>query len=449
MTAPIPISAPGAATNPPAPPTPTGAWTPPSAPGPEGARPPAPPLAPLVAAGSRPLGPPPTPPAPPAAGFTRDADRAPSRGRGRIVAGIVGIVALLAAGVGIGFALDGDDATDTIATPSAVDTNVAANDPAAEDSAEVEMPPPVVDEDAIADGEVEPVSAVAAAVAPSVVRIDTQIGLGSGIVYDADGLIVTNAHVVNGARTVNVRLADGTRVSGTVVGSAPAVDVAVVRIDDPDVELTAAVFAPSDSVRLGQGAVAIGSPFGLDQSVTAGVISSVSQVVENVNVADGTPTVVEMLQTDAPINPGNSGGALADLQGRIVGMNTAIRTDGTVEGNLGVGFAIPSDTVLLIADRITSGSTLESGFLGVNISDPTTGRPGALITSINPASPAEAGGLVEGDLVVAVDGQPVLGRSELAARVRLTEPGEEITVTVERDGTELDLVVTLGALGSG
>jgi putative serine protease PepD len=248
---------------------------------------------------------------------------------------------------------------------------------------------------------------------------------------------------------VNVRLADGTRVSGTVVGSAPAVDVAVVRIDDPDVELTAAVFAPSDSVRLGQGAVAIGSPFGLDQSVTAGVISSVSQVVENVNVADGTPTVVEMLQTDAPINPGNSGGALADLQGRIVGMNTAIRTDGTVEGNLGVGFAIPSDTVLLLAERITSGGSLESGFLGVSISDPTTGRPGALITDINPASPAETGGLVEGDLVVAVDGEPVLGRSELAAKVRLTEPGEEITVTVERDGTELDLVVTLGALGSG
>ena len=384
----------------------------------------------------------------PTAGFTRNADRPPARGRARVVAGIVGILAMLAAGVGIGFALDGDDAPETTANPAGVDTNVAANDDA-EEAAEIEMPPPVVDQDAIADGEVEPVSAVAAAVAPSVVRIDTQIGLGSGIIYDAEGLIVTNAHVVNGARTVNVRLADGTRVSGTVVGSAPAVDVAVVRIDDPDVELTPAVFAPSDSVRLGQGAVAIGSPFGLDQSVTAGVISSVSQVVENVNVADGSPTVVEMLQTDAPINPGNSGGALADLQGRIVGMNTAIRTDGTVEGNLGVGFAIPSDTVLLLADRITSGSTLESGFLGVNIADPTTGRPGALVSGINPASPAEAAGLAEGDLVVALDGDPILGRSELAAKVRLTEPGEEITVTVEREGAELDLVVTLGALGSG
>jgi putative serine protease PepD len=366
-----------------------------------------------------------------------------------VIAGLVGVVALLAAGIGLGFALDSDDTVDTTADPQTVDTNVASTDDEPADAAEVEMPPPVVDEDAIADGEVEPVTAVAAAVAPSVVRIDTQIGLGSGIVYDADGLIVTNAHVVNGARTVNVRLADGTRVSGTVVGSAPAVDVAVVRIDDPDIELVPAVFAPSDSVRLGQGAVAIGSPFGLDQSVTAGVISSVSQVVENVNVADGTPTVVEMLQTDAPINPGNSGGALADLQGRIVGMNTAIRTDGTVEGNLGVGFAIPSDTVLLLAERITSGGSLESGFLGVNIADPTTGRPGALVTAINPASPAEAAGLAEGDLVVALDGEPVLGRSELAAKVRLAAPGDEITVTVEREGTELELVVTLGALGSG
>ncbi len=130
-------------------------------------------------------------------------------------------------------------------------------------------------------------------------------------------------------------------------------------------------------------------------------------------------------------------------------MNTAIRTDGTTEGNLGVGFAIPSDTVLLLAERITSGGSLESGFLGVNIADPTTGRPGALVTDVNPASPAEVGGLQEGDLVVAIDGDAILGRSELAAKVRLTAPGGEITVTVDRDGTEIDLVITLGALGSG
>ena len=221
----------------------------------------------------------------------------------------------------------------------------------------------------IPDESIEPVTAVALAVSPSVVRIDTSTGTGSGIILDSSGRVVTNAHVVNSARTVEIRLADGTRAEGTVLGSDPNVDIAIVQIDG-DVLFEKANFALSETVQVGQLAVAIGSPFGLEQSVTAGIVSAVNRAVPHANVIDGSPTIVEMIQTDAPINPGNSGGALADRQGRVVGMNTSIRTDGIVSGNLGVGFAIPSDTILLVADRIVNGESLDVGFLGVSGQNP-------------------------------------------------------------------------------
>jgi putative serine protease PepD len=301
----------------------------------------------------------------------------------------------------------------------------------------------------VADDAAEPVAAVAAVVSLSVVRIDTPEGAtGSGIVFDSEGHIVTNAHVVNGVDNVVVQLADGTRVPGTVVGLDPAVDVGVVRIDlsgisSPD----PAVFAPSEAIEVGQLAVAIGSPFGLEQSVTAGIVSAVNRAITNVNVVTGEPTAVEMVQTDAPINPGNSGGALADRQGRVVGMNTSIRTDGTVQGNLGVGFAIPSDTVVLIANRIISGESLASGFLGVGLQDPTVGRAGAQVTNVVDGSPASLSGLRPGDLIVRMDGQSVPGTAQLAARVKLSQPGVSVELEVIRDGQITEVTVVLGTLG--
>ena len=301
--------------------------------------------------------------------------------------------------------------------------------------------PPILSEN------VEPVTAVALAVSPSVVRIDTSTGTGSGIILDSSGRVVTNAHVVNGASTVEIRLADGTRAEGTVLGSDPNVDIAIVQIDG-EVLFEEADFALSDTVQVGQLAVAIGSPFGLEQSVTAGIVSAVNRAVPHANVIDGSPTIVEMIQTDAPINPGNSGGALADRQGRVVGMNTSIRTDGIVSGNLGVGFAIPSDTILLVADRIVNGESLEVGFLGVSGQNPALGRAGALIVDVVEDSPAWDGGLMPGDLVISVDGSPILGMSELAAKIRISSPGTEVEIEVIRNGQEAFFKVTLGTLGS-
>ena len=193
----------------------------------------------------------------------------------------------------------------------------------------------------------EPVATVAETVAPSVVRIDTATGTGSGIIYDQNGSVVTNAHVVLGSETVEVQLADGTRATGKVLGSDPAVDIAILQIQE-NLNFRKATFATLDTVRVGQLAVAIGSPFGLEQSVTAGIVSAVNRAVPTLNIENGSRTVLEMIQTDAPINPGNSGGALVDRQGRVVGMNTLIRTDGNVEGNLGVGFAIPTLSLIHI-----------------------------------------------------------------------------------------------------
>ena len=291
----------------------------------------------------------------------------------------------------------------------------------------------------------EPVASVAETVAPSVVRIDTATGTGSGIIYDQNGSVVTNAHVVLGADTVEIQLADGTRATGKVLGSDPAVDIAIVQIQE-NLNFRKATFATLDTIRVGQLAVAIGSPFGLEQSVTAGIVSAVNRAVPTLNVENGSRTVLEMIQTDAPINPGNSGGALVDRQGRVVGMNTLIRTDGNVEGNLGVGFAIPTDTIFLVTERIANGLYLENGFLGISGQDPTLGRAGALVIEVVQNSPADQSGLQQGDLIINVDGSPILGMSELAARIRLSSPGTEISLGVLRNGDEISITVVLGSL---
>ncbi len=364
----------------------------------------------------------------------------------RALAIVLGALLLVAVGAIVGLWIDGDG------DRSAVDTApVSSTEPAADDlrgpidSAPAPPTPLPVRPGPVPEDVDEPVAAVAAAVAPAVVRIDTETGTGSGVIYDQAGLVVTNAHVVGLSTDVLLQLADGTRTSGTVVGVDPNVDIAVVRIDE-ELEFVVAEFASTSSVEVGQMAVAIGSPFGLEQSVTAGIISAINRAVPSTNVLDGTPTVVEMVQTDAPINPGNSGGALADRQGRVVGVNTSIRTDGTTQGNLGVGFAIPSDTAMLVAGRIVAGEPLDSGFLGVSGQDPTSGPPGALVTEVVPDGPADTAGLEPGDLIVGIDGVRIPGMTELAARIRLSPPGSVVAVEVEREGASETFDVTLGSL---
>jgi putative serine protease PepD len=282
----------------------------------------------------------------------------------------------------------------------------------------------------------EPVADVAAAVQPSVVQIETRGGLGSGVVYNGEGGILTAAHVVNGSSHVTVRLRDGTRVRGRVVGADDATDVAVVKVARAD--LKPATLAVNVPLRVGQLAVAIGSPFGLEQTVTAGVVSAVDRSI----VTDNGAGAANMIQTDAPINPGNSGGALVDRDGRVIGINDAIRSRSGV--NAGVGFAIPIDTAVHVADALVRGRTPSIGFIGISGTDPTAGTAGALVTDVQAGGPASAAGIRAGDLITAFDGQPVTGMVNLAAKVRMTRPGVTVTLDVKRNGRALRVDVEIG-----
>jgi S1-C subfamily serine protease len=274
----------------------------------------------------------------------------------------------------------------------------------------------------------EPVAEVAEALLPSMVQIEREFGLGSGVIYDPNGLILTAAHVVEGFDEVTVRLADGDRVTGQVLGADVERDIAVVRVDRTD--LPAAPLALDDEPRVGQLAIALGSPFGLENTVTAGVVSAVNRG------ADG------LIQTDAPINQGNSGGALADRLGRVIGINVSIFSE--TGANEGVGFAVPITTAFDIAGRLVAGETIQTAFLGIEGTDVFLGDAGAIITEVLPDSAAAAAGLQVDDRVVAVDGDPVRSMEEFARLIRSHQPGDQITLEVVRGEETLQLSATLG-----
>jgi S1-C subfamily serine protease len=282
----------------------------------------------------------------------------------------------------------------------------------------------------------EPVVAVARALLPTVVQIETAGGLGSGVIYDSRGYILTAAHVVDGADQVIVRLADGTSLRGRVLGTDDSNDVGVVKVDRTG--LPVAALARNEKLQVGQMAVAIGSPFGLEGTVTAGVVSAVGRNLETANGA------MRVIQTDAPINPGNSGGALADRQGRVIGINDAISSQSG--GNEGIGFAVPIDTAAAAAARIVSGQPAPvSGFLGVGGADPTLGRPGALVNQVEPGSPAEKAGIQVGDLIVAVNGHAVRSWDDLAAQISALQAGTKAQLTLVRNGKQVTVTATLAS----
>jgi S1-C subfamily serine protease len=282
----------------------------------------------------------------------------------------------------------------------------------------------------------EPIADAAAVILPSVVHIQTSSGVGSGVIYDADrGLVITAAHVVGSDQTVRVRFSNGEQVTGTVLGSDAGVDIAVVEVGS--IDLPAAVFA-TEKPRVGQLAIAVGSPWGLASTVTAGIISAVDQT------NCGQDTCVSMVQTDAAINPGNSGGALINRVGEVVGINVSIYT--LSGANDGVGFAVPSEIAVEYADSIVSGDPIETPFLGVSVDDASTGRAGAVITEIIPGTSAEEAGLEVGDVVIRLGGVTVQSRGDLVAQVRAHRPGSTIEVVVLRDGTQMTFEVTLGVL---
>ncbi|MGI8936827.1 MAG: S1C family serine protease, partial [Iamia sp.] len=221
----------------------------------------------------------------------------------------------------------------------------------------------------------------------------------------------------------------------TVVGADDGTDIAVVQTEAEG--LTAAALALDDPAEVGQLAVAIGSPFGLDQTVTSGVVSAVGRTVQTPGGA------APMIQTDAPINPGNSGGALADRDGRVIGINDAIASESG--GNVGVGFAVPIDTAKQVADQIVAGQPITNGYLGVGAGEVTQGTAeGAQVMQVEPGGPGEEADLQAGDVVTSIDGDPITSSADLVAAVRSREPGTSVELGISRQGSQTEVTVTLG-----
>jgi putative serine protease PepD len=263
---------------------------------------------------------------------------------------------------------------------------------------------------------------------------------GTGFVYDKAGNIVTASHVVEGATAIQVRFTDGSVAKATLVGTDPSSDTAVIKVSVPSSRLKPLALADSSGVRPGQGAVAIGSPFGYEESITAGIVSAVDRSIE----APNGYSIPNAIQTDAPINHGNSGGPLIDASGKVIGVNVQIAADdsaGTSQ-NAGVGFAVPSNTVKRVADDLVAGRTVQHAYLGVSIGTNANGT-GAVVGTVRTGSPAAGAGVKSGDVVVSVNGKPISSANELTAAIGALQPGDKATLKVQRGGSSLTLTVTL------
>jgi putative serine protease PepD len=295
---------------------------------------------------------------------------------------------------------------------------------------------------AVAGGRAAPptdVGRVYAAVADGVVAVQVGAASGTGFVIDDRGTIVTNAHVVGDASQASVRFGDtGSAVEAEVLGSDPSTDLAVLRVDPSrSGPLRPLTLADSDAVQVGDDVIAIGHPFGLDRTATAGIVSGLGREIQSPNGF----SIDEVIQTDAAINPGNSGGPLVDARGRVVGVNSQIASSGGGGGNVGVGFAVPSDTVLDVVPRLSRGQTIERPYLGLTSA---AGQAGVEVAEVVPGGPAVRAGIRAGDRVVSVDGQSVSEPGDVSDALDGREPGDSIEVEVERDGSREQLDVTLG-----
>lgn len=280
-------------------------------------------------------------------------------------------------------------------------------------------------------------------------RAPMMMGQGSGVIASEDGNIVTNSHVIDGADRIVVIMSDGTEHEAKLLGADKDADLAVIKIDATG--LYAAKFAESEEVQPGDWCVAVGNPFGLDHTVTAGIVSAKGRS------GVGTAAFEDYIQTDTPINPGNSGGPLVNLDGEVIGINTAIRSNSG--GNEGIGFAIPSATVQTVMHELVTKGFVERGYLGVSIQPLTPDiaanlgakpKGGALIGDVVPGGPGASGGLLAGDIVTAVNGKGVKDPGQLMSRVARLSPGSDADITLLRDGKETQLSVKLGKRpGSG
>ncbi len=360
-----------------------------------------------------------------------------TRGRGLLVF----LAALLGAGLG------------TLGTLAATDALDPA--PVAEAAPDEPVQAPTIE---VQGDDATVVSTVAAAVTPSVVRIDIlggsagaeeELGLGSGVIYSSDGYIITNNHVVEVADALRVKLASGEEFTAELIGTDPLSDLAVVKIETSGMP---AISLREESPAVGETAIAIGSPFGLDASVTAGVISAVGRDI-TVPGDDQVQVVPAVIQTDAAINPGNSGGALVDRQGRLLGINTAILSGSG--GSQGVGFAIPTSQAIATAEQLIETGEVRHALLGVSGVDVTPAiatrldldeDQGAMVSSVSADSGAEDAGIRVDDVIVRLGDRDVRSVTDLVAAVRGHRPDETVEVVYVRDGEEATVEVMLGEL---
>jgi putative serine protease PepD len=375
--------------------------------------------------------------------------------RGAIVAGAVA-AAVVGGGIGAATMAITGRAQDATATKAPIAQAPAIPHPAANQPA----------------GSVEQ---VAAKVMPSVVKLQIDMGgqgdEGSGIVLSADGLILTNNHVVapaagqgqgaqptsadstdGGQATKTVTFSNGQTAPFTVVGTDPAGDLAVVRAQGVS-GLTPITVGSSKDVKVGEQVVAIGSPLGLQGTVTTGIVSALDRPVAAGDGSGGNASVLDAIQTDAAINPGNSGGALVNMNGELIGVNSAIASMGGADagsgggqsGSIGLGFAIPADQAKRIADELVSTGTASHGSLGVQLSTDATKGAGAAIAQVVDGGPAAAAGLPSNAVITKIDGQVIDGPEALVAAVRSRAPGDTVSVTyLDASGTAQTTQVTLG-----
>jgi len=375
---------------------------------------------------------------------------------------------LLAIGLAIASCTDPDATVST--PPESSEPAASGESPEAEERS---LTPTPADSNFVTD--------VVAAAAPAVVRINTEDivevqspfsnpfmerffgedfappeqrvrqGLGSGFIVDASGTIVTNAHVISGADRVTVVLNDGRSFAGDVLGQDPLTDIAVVQIDADD-DLPVLPTGNSSTVRVGQWAIAIGNPLGLEETVTVGVISATQRSSADIGVADKR---VEFLQTDAAINPGNSGGPLLNARGEVIGVNTAI-----IGSAQGLGFAVPIDTAARIAEELIATGSVQYPYIGIRMATLTPElerqleqrlpvdlpETGVLVLEVVPDSPAARAGLRQGDIIEQVDGDPVSDATALQEAIAVRRIGDELTLQVQRDGRSGNVTVELGTL---
>jgi putative serine protease PepD len=366
----------------------------------------------------------------------------PRRGRAGLAAAVVGASLLVGGAAGVGGAAawnayDDGPSGGTTAAPTRTTSPVASTP----------------DTDAPA-GSVEE---VAASVLPSVVKLDVSgpqgAGSGSGIILSSDGQILTNNHVVELAGEtgeIAVSFNDGSKAAAEILGTDPLTDTAVIQAQDVS-GLTPASIGESSNLDVGEEVVAIGSPYGLESTVTSGIVSALDRPVDVGSDGQGNSTTYPAIQTDAAINPGNSGGPLADMDGNVIGINSSIRSASNGEGeagSIGLGFAIPIDSVLPIVEQMADGETPTHAKLGVSVQDvaDATGAEvteGAQIGEVSDGSAAGSAGLENGDVITKVDDTIITGADSLVATIRTYRPGDEVTVTYQRDGKSDTATLTL------